>query len=399
MDRDMDRDSRGYGDYGPDLSFNFYQPTRIVFGDGVIKDLGLELKRLGVARALLVTDQVLRTQGDLVPRAEQALGLRLGGIYDGALPDAPVDCVDAGGAVARQLGCDGVVSLGGGSVIDTAKGIALLLREGGSIRDHQGTQRLTRPLAPHVAIPTTAGTGAEVTAFAVLSDPVAREKMHYMDDHLVPNVAILDPSLTLGLPARLTAATGMDALTHAVESYQTVMRNPLSDANALHAIRLIARWLPVAVQTGHDRVARGQMLLAASMAGLAFNAAGLGLAHAMSHVIGARHHVHHGTANAICLPHVMRFNADEFGGRQADIAAALGVAPSASQEAQAQAAAAAVARLVADVGLPTRLRDVGVPESDLESCAEASLSDGAIVYNGKFAADRDLVLGVYRDAY
>jgi alcohol dehydrogenase class IV len=141
------------------------------------------------------------------------------------------------------------------------------------------------------------------------------------------------------------------------------------------------------------------MLLAASMAGLAFNAAGVGLAHAMSHVIGARHHVHHGTANAICLPHVMRFNADEFGGRQADIAAALGLPPSGSEEAQAQAAADAVARLVADVGLPTRLRDVGVPESDLEACAEGSLSDGAIVYNGKFAADRDLVLGVYRAAY
>jgi alcohol dehydrogenase class IV len=151
---------------------------------------------------------------------------------------------------------------------------------------------------------------------------------------------------------------------------------------------------------GDDRVARGQLLLAANLAGQAFNSSGVGLVHAMAHVIGARHHVHHGTANAICLPHVMRFNADELEGRQVDIAEALGVARAGVCDAdQAEAAARAVATLVATVGLPTRLRDVGVPEEDLDTCAEASLADGAIVYNGKFAADHSLVLGVYHAAF
>jgi alcohol dehydrogenase class IV len=173
----------------------------------------------------------------------------------------------------------------------------------------------------------------------------------------------------------------------------------MADAPALAAIGLIARFLPTVCQRGDDLMARGQMLIASNLAGLAFNASGVGLTHAMAHVVGARYGVHHGTANAICLPHVIRFNADELGSRYADVARALGVAKPGDGEAAGAAAAGAVSELMRRVGLPLRLRDAGVPEGELDACADQSLSDGAIVFNGKFAADKDLVLEVYRAAY
>ena len=386
--------------YGADLSFSVYQPTRVVFGDGTVGELALECKRLGIERALVVTDRLLRERTDVVARVERALGARLGALYDGVIPDTGVEVIDDGARLARERGCDGLISVGGGSAIDTAKGMAIVLTEGGSIRDHQGASRLTRRQTPHIAVPTTAGTGSEVSLYIVVKDHAAHEKMHFMDDRIIPDAAVLDPSLTLDMPAPLTAATGMDALTHAIEAYTSINKNPVADGLALQAIRLIARHLPAAVANGNDKVARGQMLLAANIAGMAFNSTGVGLVHAMAHVIGARHGVHHGTANAICLPHVIRFNADELGSCYREVAEALGVdARDLGDEMAGEAAAQAVAQLNARVKLPGRLRDVGVPEIDLAACAEGSLSDGAIVYNGKFAAEKDLVLGVYRNAY
>jgi alcohol dehydrogenase len=389
--------------YNEELSFNLYQPTRVVFGDGVVRELGLECKRLGIARALVVTDKVLREKTDLVARVAEALGPRLGAIYDGVVPDTGVGVIDAGAAFAKESSCDGLVSLGGGSAIDTAKGMAIVMTEGGSIREHQGASRLSRRQTPHIAVPTTAGTGSEVTLYIVVKDEAAHEKMHFMEERIIPDVAILDPGLTLGMPAMLTAATGMDALTHAIEAYTAINRNPIADANSLQAIRMIGQHLPRAVAQPQNKVARGQMLLAANLAGMAFNEAGVGLVHAMAHVIGARHGVHHGTANAICLPHVIRFNTDELGARYRDVALALGVAApdvyDMSDEEAGEAAARAVEKLLATTRLPTRLRDVGVPEDDLPRCAEGSLADGAIVFNGKLAADQELVLGVYRNAF
>ncbi|HJZ83979.1 MAG TPA: iron-containing alcohol dehydrogenase [Polyangia bacterium] len=384
----------------PDLQFNFYQPTRVIYGCGSVRDLSLEAKRLGVERAVVVTDQILREKTDLVGRVERALGARCAGVYDGVIPDTAVEVIDRGAAFARARGCDGLVSLGGGSSIDTAKGMAIVLTEGGSIRDHQGSQALGRRQMTHLAIPTTAGTGSEVSQYAVVKDHEAHEKMHYADDHIVPDLALLDPELTVGMPPLLTAATGLDALTHAIEAYTAINRNPMADALALAAIRLIARHLEAATTDGKNLAARGGMLIAANLAGMAFNASGVGLVHAMAHVVGARYGVHHGTANAICLPHVMRFNNDELSARYRDVALALGVdVRGLEAEAAGLQAADRVAQLNAHVGLPQRLREVGVPAEELLACAEQSLSDGAIVYNGKFAADQELVLGVYRAAY
>jgi alcohol dehydrogenase class IV len=386
--------------YAADLSFSVFQPTRVVFGDGTIGELALECKRLGIERAMIVTDRVMRERTDVVARVEKALGARLGAIYDGVVPDTGVECIDEGARQAKEHGCDGLVSVGGGSSIDTAKGMAIVMTEGGSIRDHQGASRLSRRQTPHIAVPTTAGTGSEVSLYIVVKDERAHEKMHFMDDRIIPDAAVLDPSVTVAMPAQLTAATGMDALTHAVEAYTSVNKNPIADGLALQAMRLIAHHLPRAVTEPSDKVARGQMLIAANIAGMAFNSTGVGLVHAMAHVVGARHGVHHGTANAICLPHVIRFNADELGSSYRDVAEALGVdARDLGDEMAGEAAAQAVAQLSARVKLPSKLREVGVPEGDLDACAEGSLSDGAIVYNGKFAAEKDLVLGVYKNAY
>ncbi len=386
--------------YGVDLGFSVYQPTRVVFGDGAVADLALECKRLGIARAMVVTDRVLRERTDVVARVERALDGRLGAIYDGVIPDTGVAIVDDGARLAKERGCDGLVSVGGGSAIDTAKGMAIVMTEGGSIRDHQGSALLSRRQTPHVAVPTTAGTGSEVSLYIVVKDERAQEKMHFVDDRIIPDAAVLDASLTVAMPATLTAATGMDALTHAVEAYTSANKNPIADGLALQAMRLIARHLPRAVAEPGDNHARGQMLIAANIAGMAFNSTGVGLVHAMAHVVGARHGVHHGTANAICLPHVIRFNADELGALYRDVAEALGIdARDLGDEMAGEAAAQAVAQLGTRIKLPAHLRDVGVPEGDLDTCAEASLSDGAIVYNGKQVTEKNLVLGVYRHAY
>src|SRR5262245_18390587 len=259
-------------EYGSDLNFSIFQPTRVVFGDNAIHEVGLELKKLGVERAVIVTDKILREKTDVVARVEKALGARHAGTYDGVIPDTGVEVIDQGAAFCRSVGCDGLVSVGGGSAIDAAKGMAIVLTEGGSIRDQQGSMRLTRRKTPHVSIPTTAGTGSEVRQYVVVKDEERHEKMHFMEERVIPDTALLDPSVTLGMPGLLTAATGLDALTHAIEAYTSINRNPIADGNALYAIRLIAAWLQRAVFVGDDKVARGQMLVAANIAGQAFSA-------------------------------------------------------------------------------------------------------------------------------
>jgi alcohol dehydrogenase len=223
----------------------------------------------------------------------------------------------------------------------------------------------------------------------------------FVDWFLIPDTAILDPDLTVGLPPKLTAATGMDALTHAVESLHSLQRQPIADALALHAIRLVREYLPVAVENGKDIVARGQMLIAATLAGCAFSNAQVGLVHAMAHTAGARFGIHHGHANSIFLPHVIRYNGDVCADRYRLVAEAMGVDTRAmDDEAAVEAAARACAELAARCGLSGRLRDVGVAESALtDDLAEATTYDGAIVYNPKFVGEAASLIPVYKAAW
>jgi alcohol dehydrogenase class IV len=386
--------------YSADLSFLYTAPTRVVFGAGASRDVGVELAGLGRQRALVVTDRQLAEKTGIVGRITRALGAKCAGVYADVPADSGVHVVNEAAAFGKARGADSIVSVGGGSVMDTAKGVAILLTEGGSLQDYQGFQLLTRDQAAHVCIPTTAGTGSEVTYVAVIKDHDGRRKLLFADYHIIPNVAILDPELTVGLPPRVTAATGLDALSHGIEAVTSAQREPIADALGLHAIRLIREHLPRVMKDGADIAARGQMLIAATLGGAAFSNAQVGLMHALAHVVGARHGVHHGLANSIVMSHVIRFNNDAAADRHRVIAEAFGVdVRGASDEAAGLSLASALTEFQRQAGLPLSLREVGVPESDLAACAEAALSDGSIVYNAKPVSDPAEVLAVLKAAW
>ena len=384
--------------YDADLNFNYFSPTKVIFGQGSVAELPMEVRALG-KKAFLVTDPGLIDAG-LVEPVERKLGDMLAGVYSDVPQDSGMEIVDQGAELALSTGADVIVSLGGGSVIDTAKGICIVLKEGGSLKDFQGMQMLTRPQTPHIVIPTTAGTGSEVTSGAVVLDKDQGQKIIIFEYFNTPRTAILDPCMTAKLPPHLTASTGMDAMTHAVESYVAQTRNPISDSAALHAIKLIVKYLPLAVEEGSNLVARGQMQIAALLAGWAFSNAMVGLVHAMAHSLGAVCRIPHGLANGILLPHVMRYNLDEIAALTADIGTAMGVgAGGMDRTEQANATADKMQAFAQSVGLNQRLKDFNLTDEQLRECAELSMSDGSIVYNPKMVMDADEVLGIYRMAY
>ncbi len=386
--------------YTEDLSFLFFTPTRIVYGVNSSRDAGVELRNLGCTKAVIVTDAFLYEKTDIVKKIEKVLGPLCVGVFSDVPSDSGLHVVNNGYAYAKSRGAEGVVSVGGGSAIDTAKGIAILLKEGGKLEDYQGFQMLNRKVVPHLCIPTTAGTGSEVTYAAVIKDHEKHQKLLFGDHHIIPDVAILDPVLTVGLPPLMTAATGADALSHAIEAITSAQREPIADALALHAIRLIKKWLPIAVKNGTDLNARGQMLIAATLAGVAFGNAQVGMIHAIAHTIGARHGVHHGTANAVAMPYVMRYNNTDIAEENAMVAEALGIdTRKMTAEAAGLAAADAIIAFDKELGLPTTLKELGVPESDLAACAQVAIADGSIVYNGKPVFDPAEILLVLREAW
>lgn len=384
--------------YDADLNFNYFGPTKVVFGTGSISELPMEVAILG-KKAFLVTDEGIKETG-LVDQVTDRLGDLLVGVYSDVPQDSGMQVVDNGAEAALAVGADVLVSLGGGSVIDTAKGMCIVMKEGGSLRDFQGMQMLTRPQTPHIVVPTTAGTGSEVSSGAVVMDHQQGQKVILFEYFNTPKVAILDPRMTAMLPPELTATTGMDAMTHAVESYVSQQRNPISDAAALHAIRLITRNLSVVVDNGADLAARGQMQVAALLAGWAFSNAMVGLVHAMAHSLGAVCGIAHGLANGLLLAHVMRYNLDEVPDLLADIAGAMGADIAGMNSLEAgQAAVNEMQALSKRIGLSQRLRDLGVEMDKLKVCAELSLSDGSIIYNPRIIMDAEEVLALYEEAF
>lgn len=385
--------------YTRELSFVYRDPTKIIFGENAIDGVAVEVDELGGTKALIVTDEGIVKTG-LVERLEKALGDRCAGIFDQCTQDSGVHIVEKGYEFAKGKGVDILVSIGGGSVIDTAKGMAILLKEGGKMSDYSGFQLLKRPVTPHIVIPTTTGTGSEVTYAAVIKDHTAKTKLLFCDTYIIPNVAILDPTVVAGLPPKLTASTGMDALCHAIEAIHSLQREPIADALALHAIRLIMTNLPRCVEKGDDLAARGQMQIAATIAGIAFSNAQVGMVHALAHTVGGKYGVPHGIANGILLPHCIMYNLDECPDRYAMVAEAMGARKAGMSDMEAgEAAANAIWKLTKKMGLPQRLRDVGVPEDGLKECAEAALYDGSIVYNPKTIIDSQETLEVYKKAW
>jgi alcohol dehydrogenase class IV len=395
----ISRKESGTMPYDANLNFIFWCPTKVVFGENTALDVGIEVQNLKCKRALVVTDRDLIKNTDLPERIRKALGKLSVGVFSDVEADSGLHIVNQGAKVGKELGADCLVSVGGGSAIDTAKGIAIVLKEGGKLQDYAGFQVLTRPQTPHIVIPTTAGTGSEVTYIAVIKDHEAGRKLFFGDYNIFPNVAILDPKMTEGLPPGLTAATGMDAMCHAIEAMQSLQREPMADGIALHAIRLIKEFLPRAVENGRDMMARGQMLIAANLAGTS-TITGWGIVHALAHTVGAKFKVQHGVGNSILLPACSRYNADVCGDIYRDVLSAMGVnIEKVSPEEAGDVLADKIAEFTKKLGLPQRLRDVGVPEESLEDCSEFALSDGTILYNPKLVTDSADVLKIYQQAW
>ncbi|MGB9371304.1 MAG: iron-containing alcohol dehydrogenase [Halobacteriota archaeon] len=389
--------------YDNSLSFVYFGPTKIIFGSGSsTAELESEMSALGCSRAVVVTDPGIIKAG-LSEKIIKTLGDKCVGVFSDVPQDTGIDVVNRGAAFAREKGADIVISIGGGSVIDTAKCMCILLTEGGDLADFEGIQLLTRPQTPHIVIPTTAGTGSEVTWIAVVFDKRKGQKILIVESYNTPRVAILDPQLTLTLPPLLTASTGMDAMTHAIEAMTSIDREPISAGMALHAIRLVSTYLPQCTLDGNHINARGQMQLAATMAGWAFCNSMVGLVHAMAHSIGAVSHIPHGVSCGILLPYCMDYNIDD--GEPdaikiyATVAQALGVSTRNDEPKRAaKAAVKEIFDLLKRIGHPLKLSECGVKEADILKAADLSMADGAIVNNIRYVLDKDEVLGIYRRA-
>ena len=386
-------------DYKKVDGFAYNCPTNVVAGHGCLQSIGKAVADLGCKRVFILTDPGVRQAG-LAQLVKDALADFCVGIYDKIPADPDLESVDAATAVARELKADCIVSVGGGSVIDTAKAVCVTLKNGGKANDHLNILVLTEPQTPHIAIPTTSGTGSEVTNVSVLTSKGAGRKLFIVDARIMPNAAILDPRFTTTLPKGLTVTTAMDAMTHAIEAMTSTMSNPICDGMALQAIRMINKNLPLVVADGKNEKARLNLQIAATMAGWAFTVAQVGLAHGMAHTVGALHHVPHGAACGIVLPKVMRYNVDHATEKLAMVAHALDVADSSMKERDAALAAAdAVEGLMKKVNHPMRLRDVGVPEENLPICAFHAIADTAVIFNGRPVSDPNEVLEVYKQAY
>jgi alcohol dehydrogenase len=351
------------------------------FGAGAAGRLPAIVRGTGRDAVVLVTDAALAATPVVADVAGtlEADGIPVtvfGRVHPNPTTGDLADGADAVSAAPAPAGRIALVAVGGGSPIDAAKGIALAAVNPQRGRDLDYRGEFARPGLPIVAVPTTAGTGAETNAFGVVTDPAAGRKFYVGHASTLPAAAVLDPRLTTGLPPAATAATGMDALTHALESYLSVRSNPWSDGIALQVIRMIAAYLPRAHADGHDLEARAQMLLAAHMAGIGMAATGLGLCHAIGHALGGRFGIAHGVALTMVLPQVLRFNAAVCGPRLAEVASALGAAdPARPAGWNAGAAVDAIERLAGRVGMTRRLSGLGLTEADLDRLAADALDD------------------------
>lgn len=364
-------------------SFSYHIPTAIEFGWGALSRLPAIARDLGGSRALVVGDPGVARAGivDRVVATLTEAGIPAAAFTE-VESDPDVSSVEAGTRLAKAQGCDLVVGVGGGSALDTAKAVGLMLTNPGTIRDYVGIGKVKTAGAPVVAIPTTAGTGSELTIWSVLSDKANKVKISVGSVLNCPRIALLDPALTVSLPPAFTAATGMDALTHALESYVNTATQPISEAMSEQAMTLIARSLRVGVSQGGNAQARGDLLLASTIAAMAFNSTRLGLVHAFAMPLGARFHIPHGLVNAILLPAVMRFNLPGNLPKYARIAEIFGerVAHLSLREA-AERSVTAIEQLKTDIGITAKLGDFGLTEADFDSVATEAMQSGNVPVN------------------
>jgi alcohol dehydrogenase len=379
----------------------FHLKTKIRFGRGALGALADAARELGASRFLLVADPAMESSGAL----ERALdNLRAGGLsgetFTGIEAEPYLDGADKSAGLGRGAGAQVVIGLGGGSAMDTAKAAAALIANGGKAEDYIGLNLVPGPALKTIMIPTTAGTGSEVTFTAVFTNRTTKAKGGINSDFLFPDLALLDPELTLSLPPQVTAATGMDALTHAIESFTGRAAGVFTEALALTSIRLISENLRRAVFYGDDIEAREKMLLGSSLGGMALADAGVGAAHALAYPLGGFHRVPHGLANAMLLVHVMKFNSPAVPDRFARIAAAMGEDVSGLPERRAAARAVeAVATLCRDIEIPQSLSELDVPRSNIPAMVEAALKVARPVANNPRPLTSEHAARIYAEAF
>ncbi|KJV40381.1 iron-containing alcohol dehydrogenase [Acinetobacter brisouii] len=377
--------------------YEFFCPVKVIAGHAALEHIPFELATLGAKRPLIITDKGVRTNGLLEPieTAFSSTDAEIGFIFDEVPPDSSLETVKKAAAFYREHQCDALLAVGGGSVIDTAKATNILVTEGGDdLLKYSGAHNLPKPLKPFFVIPTTSGTGSEVTMVAVVSDPVKNVKMAFASYYLMPHAAILDPRMTQTLPAHLTAMTAMDAMTHAIEAYTCMAANPLSDAYATGAIKKISQNLFKVLDNPKDAEARLELAQASTMAGIAFSNSMVGLVHSLGHALGAVAHLPHGLCMNLFLPYVLEYNKSVNGDKIAELLLPLAGADIYAQTPADQRTDKTIETLysIRDhlyelTKLPRNLRETGkVSESQLDEVAEKALNDGSIIYNPKEAS-------------
>ena len=381
--------------------YEFFCPVKVIAGNAALEHIPFELATLGSKRPMIITDKGVRSNQLLAPieAAFESTDAVIGCIFDDVPPDSSLDTVRQAAAFYRENQCDAIIAVGGGSVIDTSKATNILVSEGGDdLLQYSGAHNLPKPLKPFFVIPTTSGTGSEVTMVAVVSDKAKNVKMAFASYYLMPHAAILDPRMTLTLPPHLTAMTAMDALTHAVEAYTCLAANPISDAYATAAIKKISGNLFNVLDNPNDSQGRLELAQASTMAGIAFSNSMVGLVHSLGHALGAVAHLPHGLCMNLFLPYVLEFNKEVNGDKIADLLLPLAGADIYAQTPAHLRANKAITtiqamrdRLFSLTKLPRTLQETGkVTEAQLDEVAEKALNDGSIIYNPKEATIEDL---------
>lgn len=389
--------------------YDFFCPVKLLAGEQALEQLASELASLGARRPLLLTDKGVNATGlaTLLANVLAEGELPVAAIWDEIPADSSTAVVERIAKRYRELDCDSLVALGGGSVIDTAKAVNILTSMGGEhLLDYSGAGCLTRPLKPLAVVPTTAGTGSEVTLVAVIKDEASGRKVPFTSPFLLPQLAVLDPRLTQGLPLNITAATAMDAMTHAIEAFIGTAKNPVSDALALMAVEKIANALPLILKDPQNKQLRLQLAEGSTLAGMAFSNSMVGLVHALGHSLGARCHLPHGLCMNLFLPTVLDYNRPEVDGELARlllplVGAERFAATPAHQRAEATITAIRTLRdtLWQAVKLPRTMSEAGVSDrSLLTEIRDLAVNDGALLFNRK-GADREQLLTLLERAW
>lgn len=381
--------------------YEFFCPVKVIAGHAALEHIPFELASLGSKRPMIITDKGVRTNNLLAPieASFESTDVVIGFIFDDVPPDSSLETVRAAAQAYRANNCDAIIAIGGGSVIDTSKATNILVSEGGDdLLKYSGAHNLPRPLKPFFVIPTTSGTGSEVTMAAVISDNQRHVKIPFASNYLMPHAAILDPRMTQTLPPHLTAMTAMDAMTHAVEAYTCMAANPISDAYATAAIKKVSQHLFTVLDNPTDAEGRLELAQASTMAGIAFSNAMVGLVHSLGHALGAVVHLPHGLCMNLFLPYVLEYNKEVNGDKIADLLLPLAGPDIYSQTPANQRADKAISmlntmrdRLYALTKLPRTLSETGkVSKEQLDDVAEKALNDGSIIFNPKEASFKDL---------